>query len=64
MSTDPKTARPDIAAGTEAAMKFVADNVPFWARSMITDEAIAKLVRVIVAAVDEAREAAEPAKPD
>jgi hypothetical protein len=30
---------------------------------MITDEAIAKLVRVIVAAVDEVRETTEPPKP-
>jgi len=55
MSTDPKTARPDIAAGTAAAKKFVADNVPFWARNLITDDAIEKLVREIVSAVDEAR---------
>jgi len=58
MSTDPKTARPDIAAGTAAAKKFVADNVPFWARNLITDDAIEKLVREIVSAVDEARETA------
>jgi len=55
MSTDPKTARPDIAAGTAAAKKFVAGNVPFWARNLITDDAIEKLVREIVSAVDEAR---------
>jgi hypothetical protein len=37
--------------------------VPFWARNLITDDAIEKLVREIVSAVDEARETAEPAKP-
>ncbi len=63
MTTDPETVRSDIAAGTAAAKKFVAANVPFWARNLITDEALEKLVVEIVAAVDEVRRGTEPAKP-
>jgi hypothetical protein len=58
MSTDPKAARPDIEAGTAAAKQFIEANVPFWARNLITDEAIEKLVRKIVSAVDEMRKPA------
>jgi hypothetical protein len=63
LSTDPDTVRPDIAAGTAAAKKFIEANVPFWARNLITDQALESLVRKIVAAVDEARRAGEPQKP-
>jgi hypothetical protein len=63
LTIDPKNTRPDIVAGTAAAKKFIEASVPFWARNLITDEAIAKLVREIVSAVDEAREKGEPEKP-
>jgi hypothetical protein len=61
--TEPKTVRPEIAAGIEAAKKFIAANVPFWARNLIPHEGIENLVRAIVAAADNAREAGEPRKP-
>ncbi len=63
MSTDPETIRTDVAAGTAAAKKFIEANVPFWARNLISDEAIDKLVRHIVAAVDEVRKTKGPRNP-
>jgi hypothetical protein len=60
LATDPNAVRPDMVAGTAAAKKFIAANVPFWARNLITDDAIEKLVRDIVAAVDDVRQGEPP----